>query len=174
MPFRSKNSFAKTHPHLKEFTDFLVLFNKESDRGGVLIATSMLDNLLEKIISSYLVDTPESSKLLEGFNAPIGTLSSRVLCAYALGLLSEKEYRECEQLRKIRNDFAHHVHASYNDQSIVDRCKNLTYSVQETDPSAKGYARSLFITSAVSLILNLTNRAAYAKKKRLKYADWPY
>src|ERR1700733_239493 len=52
MPFRSKNSFAKTHPHLTEFTDFLVLFNKESDRGGVLIATSMLDNLLEKIISS--------------------------------------------------------------------------------------------------------------------------
>ena len=159
-------------PHLKEFVKFLEAFNKESERGSVLIAMSMLDNLLEKIIRAFLVDAPEASKLLDGFNAPLGTLSARSLCAFALGLLSEEEYKECEQLRKIRNDFAHQVHRSFSDQAIRDRCENLRFSIQDSDKSRKGHSRSLFTTSAVSFIMILTNRAHYAKQKRLKYAPW--
>lgn len=169
-----KKPLSEPHPHLKEFTDFLAEFNKESERGNVLIAMAMLDDMLEKIISAFLVDTPEVKKLFEGFNAPIGTISARSLCAFALGLLSKEEYQECDRLRKIRNDFAHQVHASFADQAIKDRCQHLHFSIKGEDNSRPDYARSLFITSAISLILNLTNRAHYAKTRRLKYQDWPY
>jgi len=163
-----------TPPHLKEFTEFLAAFNKESERGSVLIAMSMIEDMLGQIISSFLIDAPAVSRLLEGFNAPLGTLSARSLCAFALGLLSEDEYRECDHLRKIRNEFAHHIHTSFKDQAIKDHCKNLRLAIKNGDPKSRSYVRSLFITSAVCLILNLTNRAAYAKKERLSQPEWPY
>jgi hypothetical protein len=44
---------TETHPHLKEFTAFLDLLNKESARGAVLISIAMLDDLLERTISAF-------------------------------------------------------------------------------------------------------------------------
>jgi DNA-binding MltR family transcriptional regulator len=36
-----------------------------------------------------------------------GTLSSRIKAAYAVGLLSDKQFEDLERIRKIRNEFAH-------------------------------------------------------------------
>src|ERR1700688_2397074 len=112
--------FEETHPHLKEFKRFLDEMNKETDRGTALISAAMLDDLLGKCIASLLVEHPDVQQLLEGFNAPLGTLSARTLAAFALGLLSEQEYKECQILRKVRNAFAHDVHVSFRDQKVGD------------------------------------------------------
>ncbi len=126
---------SETHPHLKDFTAFLDEFNKESDRGVALITVAMLDDLLEKIILAFLIETAESPRLVTGFNAPLGTFSARSIACYSLGLISEPEYRECDNLRKIRNEFAHNVHQSFEDQKVKDICRNLTYAVQGTPES---------------------------------------
>ena len=69
------------------------------------------------------------------------------------------------------NVFAHHVHVSFEDQSINDICQNL-------DLAAKDYGdvvvdtRGRFSTSAVALIMKLTNRPHYVAKRRLGRVDW--
>jgi hypothetical protein len=165
--------FDETHPHLREFKTFLELLNKESERGAALIAATMIEDLLERCIWAFLIEHEDVKRLLDGFNAPLGTLSARALAAFALGLISEKEYRECERLRKIRNVFAHNVRASFTDQSVADMCANLEYSAKDYDDVRVG-AKGRYTTSASSLILNLTNRPHYAGKRRLKYGEWPY
>jgi DNA-binding MltR family transcriptional regulator len=161
----------ETHPHLREFTAFLAVLNKESDRGAVLIAATMLEDLLGRSINSFLVPHDETERLLEGFNAPLGTFSSRILAAYSLGILSENEYRECDRIRKIRNVFAHNVHCSFEDQKVRDMCATLGFSIKDTEDSRVS-AKAQFTSSAVSVILNLTNRPHYVGQRRLKYGNW--
>jgi len=165
--------FEETHPHLREFTAFLNVLNKESERGAVLISAAMVDDLLGRTIIAFLVDSPETKRLLEGFNAPLGTLSARALAAFSLALLSEKEYRDCERLRKVRNMFAHDVHASFRDQSVKDICAGLELSAKDYDGVVVG-ARGQFTTAATGLVLNLTNRPHYAGLRRLEYRGWQY
>lgn len=145
-------------PQLREFVKFLTALNAESDRGAVLIAAAMLDD-------------EETKRLLEGFNAPLGTLSARILGAFALGILSEREYRECERIRKIRNVFAHNVHASFGEQKLRDLCANLEGSAKDYD-DVQVDAKGQFTTAAVGLISSLTNRAHYVGQRRLEYGNW--
>ena len=162
-----------THPNLKEFAPFLDDLNRESERGAVLISVSYLERQLKEIVSAFLCEGEASAHLLEGFNAPLGTLAARAAAAAALGLISGREYREVETIRKIRNQFAHDHRTRFSDQDIVDRCRNLAFSAKDygdvvVDP------RGQFTTAAVALILNLTNRSHYVSEKRLKFENWPY
>ena len=102
-----KNPWDDAEPEILRLAKFLDGFYKESDRGAVLMAASVLDEVLSSMIQAFLTDTPESKKLVEDFNAPLGTFSSRVMAAYAMGLIEEQEYIEVEAIRKIRNLFGH-------------------------------------------------------------------
>jgi DNA-binding MltR family transcriptional regulator len=168
-----KNSFSSTPTHLSEFTAFLDELNKESDRGAALVSTSMLDDLLEKIILAFLLDNKDSKKLLSGFNAPLGTFSARIIAAFSLGLISEEEFNECNWLRLVRNEFAHKVHQKFGDQKVSDLCSNLRFAAKQI-PNHPNLPRAQFLTSATALILHLTNRSHYVSQKRLKYEAWPY
>jgi mannitol operon repressor len=116
----------------------------------------MLDALLKRSIEAYLIDHKDVLALTGGFNAPIGTLATRTVMAFALALLSEEEYRELCLIRKIRNDFAHAVEASFDDQSIATRCNLLTFAAQDFD-DVHVVPRDRFLTPAAALILNLVN-----------------
>jgi DNA-binding MltR family transcriptional regulator len=96
----------QTHPHLSEFLAFLKELNKETERGAALAAAAMIDDLLGRALQAFLIENKGAQALLSGFNAPLGTFSSKIAAAYALGVISEREYRECELIRKIRNEFA--------------------------------------------------------------------
>jgi DNA-binding MltR family transcriptional regulator len=133
----------------------------------------MIDDLLGMCINSFLVEHADVNSLLEGFNAPLGTLSARALAALALGLLSEGEYHECQILRKIRNIFAHGIHVSFEDQKIKDLCSKLTMCAMDSGDIHVD-ARGRFTTSCTSMILNLTNRPHYAAQNRLTYREWKY
>ncbi|MGA1982667.1 MAG: MltR family transcriptional regulator [Acidobacteriaceae bacterium] len=135
----------------------------------------MIDDLLAKSILAFLVEIDENKKLVDGFNAPLGAFSARILAAYALGILEETEYQECERIRKIRNEFAHNVKASFKSQKIIDITSTLHFSAKD-DPT-KGQrlpTKGKFTTAAVALILNLTNRPRYASDRRLKAQIWAY
>jgi DNA-binding MltR family transcriptional regulator len=161
----------ETHPHLQGFMEFLADFNKETERGAALAAAAMLDELLGRIIETFLIPNKGRKALLDGFNAPLGTFSSRIASSFALGLLSEIEYRECELIRKIRNEFAHQIKVSFKTEKVVSLCAQLQVS-------AKSYGdvhvntRGQFTTAAIALILNLTNRPYYVSERRLQTATW--
>ena len=149
-----------THPNLKEFVPFLDGLNKESERGAVLISVSYLESQLKSIIAAYLCPGKAAKILLDDFNGPLGTFGARSHAAAALGLVTDQEYRELQMLGKIRNEFAHRHRTTFSDQSIIDRCRNLTFSAKDYDDVVVG-ARAQFTTAAVSLILNFTNRPHY-------------
>ncbi len=161
-------SIEEAPPYLRQFVYLINAAAHESERGAVLVYATMLDEQLKKVIEAFLVSHRAVVKLTEGFNAPIGTFSTRTLLALALGLISEKEYHEIELIRKIRNEFAHSIDMKFEHPSVSSRCKLLLGSIPDYPAPAEQ-----FIASAAGLVLNLLNRAHYAARKRLSYRTWP-
>jgi mannitol operon repressor len=169
---RSPNQeVLKTHPHLNEFLPFLDTLNGESPRGGVLVAASFLENLLHKVLQAFLIEGKAQDQILSGFNAPVGTFSAKIALAAALGLISERERRECDLIRKIRNKFAHNIHPSFDDDEIKSICLELTYRAMPYE-GVEVDARGSFTSASVMLICNLTNRPHYVARERLQERDW--
>jgi hypothetical protein len=113
------------------------------------------------------------SKLVEGFNAPLGTFSTRIVATHALGLISDREAAELNTLRKVRNRFAHEVHVSFETDAVRDICSNLKMCAQDYD-DVKVDARGKFSSAAVSVIMTLTNRSVYVGHRRPEPVEWPY
>jgi DNA-binding MltR family transcriptional regulator len=112
----------------ENYGDILELLQKESHRGGVLVAGTMLDEYLYKLLKTFMINDAKKVKdLLEGgTNAPLGSFSSRILMSYCLGLISEDEYHDLDTIRKIRNVFAHRLlDASFKDEGVKQLCRNL-------------------------------------------------
>jgi mannitol operon repressor len=168
-----RKPFAESHPHLTEFTSFLEDFNQETERGAALAAAAMLDSLLSRILSAYLIENSGLKSLIEGVNAPLATFSAKIGLAAAVGAITDQERAECNTIRKIRNEFAHHVKVSFERPDIVKLCAKLTYSARPYGDVSIS-TRAAFTTAAVSLMLNLTNRPHYADLRRLKPQEWPY
>jgi mannitol operon repressor len=124
---------------------------------------------MRQILLSFMVESTVATSLIEGFNAPLGTLSTRTAAAFSLGLISEREYKETNVLRRIRNEFAHEVHRSFADQDIRDLCNNLTFAIQEPAVSP----RVKYSSSAALVIVALTNKPAYVSRQRLQHNEWP-
>jgi len=110
--------YLQQNPHLKKVYPMLEQLNKESHRGAVVLSCSFIEDQLYNILASFLIETKEPQKLLEGFNAPLGTLSSRAVMAHALALITDNEYKEIKTLKKIRNEFAHNFKITFNDQKL--------------------------------------------------------
>lgn len=167
----NRRPFSETHPHLIGFSHFLDDFNKETERGAALAAAAMLDDQLGKIIEAFLVPNKGSQALLSGFNAPLGSFSARTAAAFGLGLISEVEYRECELIRKVRNEFAHQIKVSFATEKVVSLCAQLQMAAKPY-AEVKVSTRGQFTSSAVCLILNLTNRPHYVGQRRLLAVEW--
>ncbi|WP_374387933.1 MltR family transcriptional regulator [Sandaracinobacter sp.] len=166
------------HPHLAKFFPYLELLRAESDRGAVLISTGYMEEQLKDVLLAFMLDTPQARELVTSGNAPLGSFSSRISACYTLGLISENEYSDLMLLRRIRNDFAHDMHTSFDTPSVVDRCKLLHHKAHDYTSEKMGdvvvNTKGQFITAATSLVLNLTNRPHYVALKRCGYGNWPY
>lgn len=114
-------------PEIEQLSLFLRRFNDESDRSSALTAGAMLEDRLGEILRSFLIAGQQTESLLNGFSAPLGTLSSRIAACYSLGLIDSEEFEEMQTIRKIRNAFAHDWNrVSFEEQSVSDMCNNLT------------------------------------------------
>lgn len=117
---------------INEFTEFWEQLADENDRGVALSAGEMFSELLKELLLSQLSKTKESKDLIEGFNAPIGTYSSRIKLAYSLSYISENEKKDLECIRKIRNEFAHSWRkVNFRDTKVVAQCKNLIHCSED-------------------------------------------
>jgi DNA-binding MltR family transcriptional regulator len=105
-------------------------FDTESDRAAVIVAASILDELLRSFLVAKLVPVSSSNdELFDGANAPLGTFSSRIEMAFRIGLISVKFARDLHLVRRIRNDFAHNIHgASFEDTRVKQRVSELDNS----------------------------------------------
>lgn len=180
MSHETFEEFKKANPHLNKLWPYLNLLNKESDRGKVLISTGFLEEQLKIVLLAFMLDTSQAKEMVEGGNAPFGTFSARITACYVLGLITENEHHDLNLVRRIRNDFAHDIHTSFDTQSIVDRCDALKMRapnfVYENNPHPDWPldAASHFLTAAIALIMHLINRPHYVSNKRCSAEEWPY
>ena len=150
---------------LQRYTNIL---NKESERGAVLVAATMIEDLLGSTILEFLVDHKAIERLVTEFNAPLGTFSARILAAFALGLLTEQEYRDCESIRKVRNLFAHNIHTSFENQNVKDLCSSLRTSTQNEPIDASLTVRERYTRGASILVVSLMLSSRIVHERRLK------
>ena len=105
--------------------------SKESDRGCILVAASMLDHHLENIIKKTLLSNVKGrknkvNKSLFEINGPFSSFWSKTQFLYAIGILKRDDYYDLEIIRKIRNIVAHNFDvAGFSDKRITDRSEKL-------------------------------------------------
>ena len=158
---------------------FLNASRSETDRGRALVAASLIEEMLEEILRSYLLEISSTKKLFEAPNAPFSTLSAKTLACRSLGLISTAEFRDIELVRKIRNAFAHSVMCSFEDQQIQDWSKALKVGMSLLDELEDGHksrvddGKQRFSMVTTSLVGGLYNRAHYVKKDRISEKSYP-
>jgi mannitol operon repressor len=165
-----RDELLKEYPNLKEFLPYLDELNRESPRGKVLISTGYLEQMLKDILCAFLMKDRVVDELFEGGNAPLGTFSARAKLAYTLGLISEPEFQDIDLIRRIRNEFAHDMKASFENDAVKNRCSQLKHKVP--DDKGKVAAEGQFTSAATGLLLNLVNRVAYVSDARRSYGNW--
>jgi len=157
-----------TPTEILQLGDFLNNFNQESDRGAVLSAAAVLEDRLEEIIKTFLRDCKSSLKLLDGFNAPIGTFSSKILLAHALGLIQDNEFQQIELLRKIRNQFAHTwEYLNFESNTIKSLVFTLPYmGPSDIEKDCRNSPRQYFNFWVAGILVNLLWRKNFVIKEK--------
>ncbi|MDR6755161.1 DNA-binding MltR family transcriptional regulator [Mycoplana sp. BE70] len=139
------------------------------EQGLVLAAAAFAEDSLAKLLRAFMLPNNAASQLIDGFNAPLGTLSAKVKAAYALGLVTKAQFEDLEHLRIIRNDFSHTWRVvAFSDQAISDRIRSINYSnlAEEFPETPLAKLRS----SVMSLLLELEITASQIEKKNLRAA----
>jgi len=165
-----KDTFWETDPEYRDFAAMLEELNAETDRGVVLVATAFIDDLLGRVLAAFLIKNESAEVLLSGFNAPLGAFATKIVACHAMGLITDEDRRECNFLRRIRNEFAHKVRASFLDTKIKDLCSNLTIGEHFRDTTTT--ARGQFTRASLALIARLVNRPHSVRQRPLKYGEW--
>jgi hypothetical protein len=161
------------YPNLERFWPFLQTLRRESPRGTVLISCGFVEQQLKEILLALMLDDADVEQFVEGRNAPLGTLSSRISAAYFLGLITKDEYHDLTLMRRIRNDFAHELETTFDTPSVVDRCRLLRHKAEDYGDVKVG-SFSQFQSAAIGVIMNLINRASYVGQQRRKSEQWSY
>jgi len=82
--------------------------SKESDRNAVIVATSMIDDILSSKIKCLLkAGTSKDHKALFEDNGPFNSMYSKTEWLYCIGELSGHQRKDINILRKMRNEAAH-------------------------------------------------------------------
>jgi hypothetical protein len=99
-------------------------FRAESDRACAVLGAALLDTRLENLYDRRLHNS--RNELLSG-NGALSTFSARIRVARALNWIAEDVGLDLDQIRSIRNEFAHNVdhELSFGNQSIADKCRAL-------------------------------------------------
>jgi len=82
--------------------------NRMTHSGIVIAIAAILDNQLERALKRAM--RPLSNTMYDrlfGSFRPLSSFSSKIVMAYALGIIPLELYEELEKIRHIRNEFAH-------------------------------------------------------------------
>lgn len=107
---------------------------EHDDRGLILSLAAFAEEALGRLLEAFMLPGQASKDLLSGFNAPLGTFSSRIKASYALGLINEEQFRDLEYLRKIRNEFAHAwEYVSLSQAKLASLASSMSFSYLDKD-----------------------------------------
>ena len=111
-----------------EYKKFSAHYKNESDRAVVLLASSYLDEILERLLSKRLVPCKRTKALFSGY-APLATFSARIDIAFAVGIIPGHLARDLHIIRKLRNLCAHKADKlEFSSEEITQLCNSLSHS----------------------------------------------
>ena len=107
---------------------------KESGRGAILVATTIVEEQLKELLYSILpIDfSKENKKRLFHYPGPLSSFASKNNIAYAFRLIDQTLYDSLNSLRDIRNDAAHSP-KTFELHELNERLRNI-YSLTPTLP----------------------------------------
>src|SRR5262249_42004429 len=81
---------------------------KRTHSGFVITAAAILDSHLERVLKKAMKPLPKKTyeRIFETFG-PLSSFASKILIAYAFGIISAEIYEKLEKIRKLRNRISH-------------------------------------------------------------------
>jgi len=113
---------------LQNFSKIIDSLRSESDRGCILVVSSMLEKILEEQITKRLIPKygKEDELMGKSNSRPISGFSAKINLAYRIGLIPDIECKMLHQLRELRNDCAHKIEQQdFEANHFKDRTKNI-------------------------------------------------
>ena len=167
-----------------EIYEFLNQANNENasgtSRGIILVWSSMVEQLLGRLLESFLVDHKISKELIsDDAHSSLGTFSGRAKCCFALGLISKSQLTVCDHVRKIRNAAAHEWNLDLNNASFSKFVIPALRALYNADHSELHHWRdddlrymivSYYTASCAILMMQLINRSVEISEERRVYA----
>lgn len=151
----------------KALIDFHDLFNIKNgdDRTIAIIGATFLEMTLEHILFSFFPDNNKDVEKMMDFNQPMGNFSNKITMAYCLGLIEKIVKEDLNLVRKIRNEFAHDLYASFENDKIKSWCKELKWHkiVITPNPPSEANSRDLFTVGVNTLISHLIGCVSVAR-----------
>lgn len=150
--------------------EFSKLFNysEKNDRAIAIVGATFLDILLEHTLRAFLVDDEkEVNKLLQP-DQPLGTFSGKITMVYCLGLIYKPVRDDLHLVRKIRNEFAHNLYASFEDEKIKSWCSCLKWHriAFVANPPSDATTRDLFQVGTNQLVCYLNGVVGIARMQK--------
>jgi DNA-binding MltR family transcriptional regulator len=162
-------------PHeldLYDYSDLVTLFHSESDRGAAVLAGSYVENYLATLLKAWMENTDKADQLFDS-SGPLSSFSQRIEIAYAFGIIYLHDYKDLQNIRKIRNYFAHHPkEASFNNSPVREWVANL--SMNETLKQAAQQTgmninledkRFIYLSATGMFVVNATNSITQRTKE---------
>ena len=141
-------------------------FQEESDRGAAIVGAAYLEARLAELLGAFF--TEDATKLNgEVKRWPLDSYAKRVILAHWTGLISDDENHDLERIGAIRNRFAHKGHAlSFSDPHIVAECSRLRLWKPLSEFLSLDTARSQFLFTITTLLMQLGMRVLRAQRER--------
>lgn len=145
-------------------------YGEASDRAVAIVGPAFLDTLLSELLVNFLVEDEKEVKRLMQPEGPIGTFGAKVSTCYCLGLIGETIKSDLRLVAKVRNRFAHDLHADFSDLQISGWCNSLRWHRESiAEPPAGVSARDLFqvgVNQLVSHLHGLVGLAIFHKRQK--------
>jgi hypothetical protein len=120
--------------------------DQESDRGLAIVASAMTEHGLFWSIYRRMPDLGEEMKraVFEGRGAPLSSFSAKIVMGRALGIYGPDTERALNQIREVRNAFAHALKPiDFSHKAIEQACRSLAVPA-ELESRAQRSARERF------------------------------
>jgi hypothetical protein len=167
-PHSEPELYLTGDPDMDSLNRFQSLVRKQDDRAMVLSLAAFAEDTLGRLLLVYLRESKQAKELIEGFNAPFGTFSTRIKGAYTIGLLTKEQYEDLEIARRVRNAFAHDWEGiSLESPDIKALIGNLhAYAVDQRPTPSDGRERLLqaLTTILMELRVQITQHLKHARR----------
>jgi hypothetical protein len=128
---RSLNTLFSQIPDDTEILSILFDLTSQADRTAAIVGATILEDRLRRSLARYLstrITDDELDSLLfsERANGPLSTFDAKIRMAYCMGIINGSGRSDMDNIRRIRNGFAHSIpHHTFAIPEITETCNKL-------------------------------------------------